>query len=318
MARKKIVEIVLDVETTGLDFTKERIVEFAAIRLENGCETGRFETLINPMQHIRKSSVKIHGITQEMVEDAPKEEEVIDSILDFIGDYPIVAHNAVFDYSFLNEASLRCRNKKLENHRIDSQFLFKEVFPDEEAPNLENLGKRFNVESKNRHRAMGDAEVLAKVFPKLKKLYEKKYDWQLKQIKNIEYLFERYLRIQNTVATLQSELNDLKSIFKVYFEKNKEPIVASNGDILTYNCKHSFGYDFEKIKESLEEIGVLNKAVKLNNNFVDRLVCSLSINDELKDKIKDARSEISETKHLQIIKSEKNKQSQVQENDNNN
>ena len=98
MPGKKKIEIVLDTETTGLDFTRERIIEFAGIRLENGKIKDEFQTLINPQQHIRKSSIAIHGITQEMVEDAPTEEEVMPKILEFIGDYPIVAHNVIFDY----------------------------------------------------------------------------------------------------------------------------------------------------------------------------------------------------------------------------
>ena len=74
MVRKKIIEIVLDTETTGLDYTKEKMVEFAAVRLENGKIKDEFQTLINPEQHIRKSSMAIHGITQEMVADAqPKQ-----------------------------------------------------------------------------------------------------------------------------------------------------------------------------------------------------------------------------------------------------
>ena len=127
MARKKIIEIVLDVETTGLDYKKERMIEFAAVRLENGVIKDQYETLINPQQHIRKSSMAVHGITEEMVADQPTEEEVMPKILEFIGDYPIVAHNAIFDYNFINEASKRLYGKPLENQRIDSQFLFKEV-----------------------------------------------------------------------------------------------------------------------------------------------------------------------------------------------
>lgn len=302
MARKKTVEIVLDIETTGLDYKRERIIEFAAIRLENGKETDRYETLINPQQHIRKSSMQIHGITEEMVENEPLEEDVIDDILNFIGDYTIIAHNVIFDYSFLNEASLRHKNKPLTNHRIDSQFLYKEVFPDEECPNLDNLSSRFGLYVENRHRAMGDTEVLAKVYPKLKKLYEKKYDWQLKQLDNIEYLFERYLRVQQIITTCQAEIQDLKSIFKIYFENNGEPIVATTGEILTYNCKQNFGYDFALIKDALENIGALDKAVKLNNGFVDRLTSSGSIDEDIKERLIDARMDISETRHIQIIK----------------
>lgn len=302
MARKKTVEIVLDIETTGLDFKRERIIEFAAIRLENGKEVDKYETLINPQQHIRKSSIQIHGITEELVANAPFEENVIDDILNFIGDYTIVGHNVIFDFSFLNEASLRHKGKALINHRVDSQFLYKEVFPDEEYPNLDNLAARFGLSTNNRHRAMGDTQILAKVYPKLKKLYEKKYDWQLKQLDNIEYLFERYLRVQQMITTCQAELQDLKSIFKLYFENNGEPVVATTGEILTYNCKQNFGYDFSLVKDALENIGALSKAVKLNNGFVDRLAYSDSIDDDIKEQLIDARMDISETRHIQIIK----------------
>ena len=120
MARKKIIEIVLDVETTGLDYKKERMIEFAAVRLENGVIKDQYETLINPQQHIRKSSMAVHHITEEMVADAPTEEEVLPKILEFIGDYPIVAHNAVFDFSFLNRASKRLYGKPLENKYVDT------------------------------------------------------------------------------------------------------------------------------------------------------------------------------------------------------
>ena len=127
MTRKKVIEIVLDTETTGLDYTKEKMVEFAAVRLENGKIKDEFQTLINPQQHIRKSSIAIHGITQDMVADAPTEAEIMPKILEFIGDYPIVAHNAVFDWMFINEASLRTTGKEISNTRIDSQQMFKEV-----------------------------------------------------------------------------------------------------------------------------------------------------------------------------------------------
>ena len=98
MVRKKVIEIVLDTETTGLDYTKEKMVEFAAVRLENGKIKDEFQTLINPEQHIRKSSIAIHGITSDMVKDAPTEAEAMPLIMDFIKDYPIVAHNAIFEY----------------------------------------------------------------------------------------------------------------------------------------------------------------------------------------------------------------------------
>lgn len=302
MVRKKVIEIVLDTETTGLDYTKERMVEFAAVRLENGKIKDEFQTLINPEQHIRKSSIAIHGITPEMVADAPTEAEAMPKIMEFIQDYPIVAHNAIFDYSFLNEASKRVFGKEIENTRIDSQQMFKEIYPELESHGLEALTEKFHVDLTNHHRAMADTMGLALAYPKLKNLYSQKYDWETKQLDNIEYLFERYLRIQQTVTTLQSELQDLKSVFKLYFEQGGRPIVAQSGETLVYNTKQSFGYDLSQIKDVLEEVGAFEKAVKINTGFVDRLVGGGRLDEDKKEIIKDARQEITETRNIQIIK----------------
>lgn len=305
MARKKCIEIVLDVETTGLDYKKERIIEFAAVRLENGVIKDSYETLINPKQHIRKSSMAVHGITEEMIADQPTEDEVMPKILEFIGEHPIVAHNAIFDYNFLNESSKRLYGKQLENQRIDSQFLFKEVYPEFDSHGLENLMLKFGVEVGTRHRAMADTVGLAEAYPKLKKLYEKKYDWQLKQIDNIEYLFERFLRIQQAVQTMQSELQDLKSIFKLYFDEGGKPVEATTGEMLVYQSKQAYSYDFIQIKDILDEIGALPKAVKLNNGFVDRLVNGRSLDEETREKIKMARCDFSETRNIQVVKADR-------------
>ncbi len=305
MARKKVIEIVLDTETTGLDYTKEKLVEFAAVRLENGKIKDEFQTLINPQQHIRKSSIAIHGITQEMVADAPTESEAIPKILEFMGDYPMVAHNAIFDYSFINEAAKRVTGHGINNERIDTQQMFKEVFPDLESHGLNALTEKFKVDLTNRHRAMGDTMGLALAYPKLKKLYLQKYDWENKELENVEYLFERYLRIQNAITTMQSELQDLKSVFKLYFELGGKSVTSEEGDLLVFNSKPTFGYNFDEVKPVLEEIGALSKAARLNTGFIDRLVNGRSLDEEKKEIIRNARTELTETRNVQIIKNNK-------------
>jgi len=302
MPRKKEIEIVLDTETTGLDYTRERIIEFAAVKLQNGKIVDEYQTLINPQQHIRKSSMAVHHITEEMVADAPCEEEVLPKILEFIGDYPIVAHNAIFDFSFLNEAKKRVIGEELTNPRIDTQIMFKEIAPDLDSHGLEALTKRFNVELNNHHRAMADTMGLALAYPKLKKLYLQRLDWQKKQLPNVDYLFDRYLRIQQSIATMQAELQDLKSVFKLHFELGGEPLEAETGEIMVYQSKQSFGYEFNDVKEVLESVGALEKAVKLNNGFIDRLCNGLSLSEEYKQIIRDARQELSETRNIQVIK----------------
>jgi DNA polymerase III epsilon subunit family exonuclease len=304
---EKEIEIVLDVETTGLDYTREKIIEFAGVKLVNGEIIEQYETLINPKQHIRKSSVAIHGISEEMVADAPCEEEAFGRIFEFIGDAPIVAHNAIFDFSFLNRTSKRLYNKPFENKYIDTQEMFREVYPQCESCGLEALMNKFNVDFSTRHRAMADAMGLAQAYPHLKTLYFQKYDWQLSQINNVDYLFERYLRIQQAISTMQSEIQDLRSIFKIYFEKGGEDVRANSGELLTYGSKKTFTYDFLMIKDILDEIGALPKAVKLNNSFVDRLVNGRSLDMEVREKIKAARCEITENKSFSVVKPDREK-----------
>lgn len=297
-----LIEVVVDVETTGLDYTKEKIIEFAGVKLKNGEIIDQFETLINPHQHIRKSSQAIHGICEEDLEGAPEEEEIFPKIFEFIGDSPIVAHNAIFDFSFLNRTSKRLQNKPLQNQYIDTQQMFKEVYPQFESCGLESLMNTFNVEFSTRHRAMADAIGLAKCYPELKEMYFQKYDWQLAQIENVQYLFERYLRLQNAIGVLQSEIQDLRSIFKIYFEKGGQEVHSNSGEILTYNSKKTFTYDFLQIKDILDEIGALPKAVRLNNAFVDRLVSGNALDEETRDKIKQARVAITENRSFAVRK----------------
>ena len=75
--------------------TREKIIEFAGVKLVNGKVKEKFETLINAKQHIRKSSQAVHGISEEDLVDAPSEEEIYPKIFEFIGDAPVVAHNAI-------------------------------------------------------------------------------------------------------------------------------------------------------------------------------------------------------------------------------
>ena len=168
-------------------------------------------------------------------------------------------------------------------------MMFKEVYPQYESCGLDSLVGVFQGTNEKRHRAMGDAMALAQCYPKLKALYFQKYNWQLSQIDHVEYLFERYLRLQSAINTMQSEIQDLRSIFKIYFERGGKEIQSNTGEILTYNHKKTFSYDFSQI----------------NNSFVDRLVAGNSVSQEVKDKIKSARIEISENKSFGVIKPEK-------------
>ena len=108
--------IAFDFETTGLSSENDRIIEIAAIKFEGGEAVDKFVTLVNPERPIDPFITDITGISNAMVSDAPIERNIIDDIINFLEDFPLVAHNISFDISFLNllEAicficSLRCR-----------------------------------------------------------------------------------------------------------------------------------------------------------------------------------------------------------------
>lgn len=303
--KKRDIKFVVDVETTGLDYRREKIIEIAAVKLVDNVIEEKFDSLVNPMQNIRLSSTNIHGITEQMIMDSPTIEEVLPRFLDFIEDKPIIGHNIIFDYSYINFASLTLYGKPLENQAIDTLHMYKEVYPDERSHGLASLIKRFNVTSDTTHRALADAECLAKVYHQLNEIYEKRFSWQLSQISNIDYLFERYLRIQTLIQSLQNEMGDLKSIFKVYFDRGGESISSSLGDLLTVNSKHHYQYDLPKLIGVLEKHELLFKAMKINTGQVDRLVYNTTIEESIREEIRNCRVNLSNSSNVTIVRADK-------------
>jgi DNA polymerase-3 subunit epsilon len=103
-------ELVLDTETTGLDFANgDKIVEIGIVELENHIETGNFfHYYLNPERASSLEALKVHGLTQEFLSDKPKFEEIADEFIKFIGTSKIVIHNASFDIGFLNAELKNC------------------------------------------------------------------------------------------------------------------------------------------------------------------------------------------------------------------
>jgi DNA polymerase III epsilon subunit family exonuclease len=302
---KDDIKFVVDLETTGLDFRREKIIEVAAVKLLNDEIVDTFETLVNPMQHIRNSSINIHGINEEMILEAPTIDEVLPELLDFIEDKPLIGHNVIFDYSYINYASLVLYGKELKNKRIDTLKMFKEVFPEERSHGLEALLNRFKVKLETHHRAMADAYGLAQVYGKLRALYEERFTWQLQQLDNINYLFERYLRLQALIQTLQSEMGDIKSVFKIYFEEGGVPIEASMGELLTYSTRQCYQYDLNRVRQIVEEYNLTDRLFKINVGLLDRMAEGTGLDEHIREKLLKARVNLTEQSSVVIQKPDK-------------
>lgn len=164
-------EIVLDTETTGVNPLKgDRIVEIGCVEIEGHLPTGKnYHVYINPERDVPDEAARIHGLTNEILADKPTFSNIVDGFLDFIGDAPLVIHNAPFDMGFLNMELTRHGFKNLPMSRaIDTLPMARRKFPGAPA-SLDALCKRFGVDNSSRdyHGALLDAELLAEVYLEL-------------------------------------------------------------------------------------------------------------------------------------------------------
>ena len=164
-------EIVFDTETTGFEPSEgHRIVEIACLELVNQIPTGRkFQCYLNPERDMPEAAFRIHGLTEQFLSDKPRFADIVDQLLEFIGDAPLVAHNAEFDIRFLNaELALLKREMIALDRATDTVRLARQRFPGAPA-SLDALCKRFAIDNGQRtlHGALLDAQLLAEVYLQL-------------------------------------------------------------------------------------------------------------------------------------------------------
>ncbi|MCL2468634.1 MAG: DNA polymerase III subunit epsilon [Alphaproteobacteria bacterium] len=164
-------EIVLDTETTGFDPLKDdRIVEIGAVELSGRLPTGRhFHIYLNPERDVPEDAERVHGLSTSFLADKPVFAQEVDRFLEFIGDAPLVIHNASFDMSFINAELTRCGFPALaQNRAIDTLAMARQKFPGAPA-SLDALCKRFDIDLSARtfHGALLDAQLLAGVYLEL-------------------------------------------------------------------------------------------------------------------------------------------------------
>jgi DNA polymerase-3 subunit epsilon len=163
--------VLFDTETTGF-YPEEgdRVIEIAAIELSNDLPTGEtFYALLDPERDIPTDSTRIHGITSAHVYGKPKFADIADDMLKFFGDSPLIAHNAPFDFGFLDAELARLQKPKLARDKmIDTLAIAKQIFPG--MPNsLDALCTRYNIDRSERttHNALLDCKLLADVYVEL-------------------------------------------------------------------------------------------------------------------------------------------------------
>jgi len=164
-------EIVFDTETTGLSpLNGDRVVEIGCVEMFNRCETGRhFHSYFNPGRSMPPEAEAVHGLSDTFLSDKPPFHDVVEDLLTFIGEAPMIAHNAAFDFGFINHELGQCgRPGVCMSRMVDTLAIARQKFPGAKH-SLDALCSRFGVDRSQRikHGALLDAQLLAQVYVEL-------------------------------------------------------------------------------------------------------------------------------------------------------
>lgn len=241
-------QIVLDTETTGKKTQdKHKIVEFGAVEIIDRKITGKtLHFYINPERDIPEEVIKIHGITNEKVKDAPIFKDVADQIIEFVKGAEILAHNADFDTKFLNHELEIAGRGKLWSYTqkvTDTLFLSRSLNPKDRKHSLDALCQKYEVDNSNRefHGALLDSQLLSEVYLKMtegktnlniKNIIEQT-DWVRPEIVRINDT--HHLNLPSVSLTLEERIDDIQmKIFLATKSKNNELIESLQSQLTLF------------------------------------------------------------------------------------
>ena len=177
---------VLDFETTGTKAGTSRVIEIGMVKVKNLKIKNTFSSLVNPGIYIPYHITQLTGIDNSDVITAPRFEDLIDGVIDFIGDSILTAHNLPFDYSFLKSEFAYSGYEPVDNPRLCTLKLSRRLFPELPSRSLASMVKFLRLRHRNVHRALGDAQVTAMIF---KYLMEKLDNAGIKRFKDFYNMF---------------------------------------------------------------------------------------------------------------------------------
>lgn len=205
--------VVFDIETTGLNKATEEITEIGAVKVKDMKITETFSALVNPLKPIPYEITQLTGITNEMVKDKETIKEVMPKFLEFIGDSPVVAHNAKFDTGFIKEKCIR-EGLEFNSTIVDTLTLSRWLVKDIKRYKLNLLAQYFNISLENHHRAVDDATATGEIFIKLIDLLKEKGANNLEDVNSI-YSNEFDIKKADTYHTIIL-VKDYKGLYNLY------------------------------------------------------------------------------------------------------
>ncbi len=259
---------VFDLETTGGNQKSDKIIEIGMVNIDNLQIGEKVNFLVDPERKIPDFIQKLTSIKQADVEGCPKIEDLMDKILEIIGDRILVAHNASFDVPFLNSVLERMGRPRVENKSICTNLMTKYLIPTMMNSNLNYMSNIFNISHQKAHRALDDADATAKLFLNYLKIFE---DKGVKKVNHLYYPKNRYeLDLTNfkKESTTEEVLEKIKTIDSPFLLSLK----GHNGIILSaFPCSGN-EEELDHIQGLIEETDWETLTIKLVGPFTEVLI----------------------------------------------
>ncbi|MFD1485714.1 PolC-type DNA polymerase III [Lacticaseibacillus baoqingensis] len=264
--------VVFDIETTGLSAVYDKIIEIAAVKMQDGQVIGEFEELIDPGFPLSEFTINLTHITDDMVRGSKTEAQVLEAFRAFCGDAIMVGHNVTFDVGFINAGYQRLSQPLIANPVIDTLELSRMLHPERKNHKLDTLTKAYKIALENHHRANADSEATGYLLYALEKEAAKQY-----AITTLDHLNDRvgtgdaWKQSRPTHAVILAKTQaGLKNLFKLVSMSNVETFyrvprvprsrlqklreglivgsACSNGDVFTAMMQKGYAEAAEKAK----------------------------------------------------------------------
>lgn len=258
---------VIDLETTGGNPDFEKIIEIGMVKIENREITEERSFLINPGKEIPEFVQKLTGIRKADVEHAPKIEEVIDEIVQFIGDSILVAHNTSFDIPFLNGVLKKLQRPTLDNKVICTNIMTKYMIPDIMSSNLNYMSQIFNIPHSQAHRAIEDARAAGRLLLKYMDIFESK---NIRKVNQLYYPRNKF-ELDRAIFDQSEGTTKVYEVLAGITNPAVLTIKGDNGVILTILPIKSPAAELAYLKEYIEGFRWSQIHVRLCGPFIEGL-----------------------------------------------
>ncbi|MBK23402.1 MAG: hypothetical protein CME70_05290 [Halobacteriovorax sp.] len=295
---KKMSFCVFDLETTGGNHKNDKIIEIGMVKIENLEIIKEADYLIQPEIQIPDFIQKLTSITPEDVEDAPKIEEVIDEILEFMGDSILVAHNTSFDVPFFNSVLRRLGKPELENRSLCTNLMTKYLIPNLMNSNLNYMSKIFEISHRKAHRALDDASATAELLLNYLKIF---IDKKIQKINHLYYPRNRYeldrihFKRDEDNETIKKKLTTMRTPGLITFK-------GENGVILFALPLRNSTKEKEYIATQIDSIDWEMITIRLYGPFLESLVHFSNLFNKLESNIRTEVLKFLWEEHLPSLK----------------